>query len=231
MTQQVEVLAAELRESVGKGSARATRRLARVPAVIYGNKQPPLSISLDMNQLLRHVYKSGFHTNLFDVEIAGKKHRVLPRDVQYDAVSDRPLHVDFLRVTATTQVRVEIPVVFLDMEKSPGLKRGGTLNIVHHEIEVTCAPGNIPQQFEVSIGEMNIGDAVHMGMIKMPEGMKPTSTEKDFTIASIAAPSAVRSAEDAAATEAAAAPAAGAAAAPAAGAKAAAPAKPAAAKK
>ncbi len=163
--------------------------------------------------------KAGFFTQLFDIEIEGKKHRVLPRDAQFDPVSDRALHVDFLRVSTNTKVRVHVPVHFLNQEKSPGLKRGGALNIVHHEIEVSCAPGSIPAAFEISLEGFEIGQAVHLSAIKLPSGVSFTTHEKDFTIATIAAPSAVRSeaAEAAAATggEAAAAPAAGAAAAPA----------------
>src|SRR5882672_7279174 len=140
---QVTVLAAE--ERATKGTARAIRRTGRVPGVIYGDKQPPISIAMDDKVLARQLERPGFLTHLFDLEIGGKKHRVLPRDVQFDPVSDRPLHIDFLRVSASTMVRVGVPVVFLNPEKSPGIKRGGTLNIVHHEIEVTCSPDKIPE--------------------------------------------------------------------------------------
>lgn len=208
---QVTVLAAEDRAT--KGTARAVRRSGLVPAVIYGDKQAPLSVAIAENQLVRYVGRSGFFTHLFDLEVDGKKHRVLPRDVQYHPVTDRPLHVDFLRVSASTKVRVNVPVVFTEQEKSPGMKRGGTLNIVHHEIEVLCSPANIPEKFEVSMDGMNINEAVHLSKLKLPEGVSLTTHEKDFTIATIAVPSAVRSeAADAAAT-----PAADAAAAPAAG--------------
>jgi large subunit ribosomal protein L25 len=243
---QVVTLAAEARDGSGKGSARAVRRQNKIPAVIYGNKLPPIAISLDLNQVLRYAQRASFFTHLFDLDINGKKHRVLPRDAQFDPVSDRPLHIDFLRVTAATKVRVAIPVVFKDHEKSPGLKRGGTLNIVHHEIEVLCSPDKIPESFVASLEGLNIGDAVHLGLITIPEGVKPTTSQKDYAIASIAVPSSIRSeAADAAAAAAsadaapaaaagAAAPAAGAAAPAAAGAAKAAPAaaaKPAAAKK
>lgn len=218
--EEVTVLAAQTRDSVGKGTTRDLRRKGLVPAVIYGDKKAPVTISLDANLVARHVNKPGFFTHLFDIDIEGRKHRVLPRDAQFDPVSDRALHVDFLRVSASTKVRVHVPVHFLDQEKSPGLKRGGALNIVHHELEIQCAPGQIPATFEISLEGMQIGDAVHLSKIQLPSGVTFTTHEKDFTIATIAAPSAVRSeAADAAAT-AAAAPAA-AAAAPAAGGKAA----------
>ncbi len=200
MAQQITALAAETREKSGKGAAHAIRRAGRIPGVIYGDKQPPLPIVMDVTVLARQLERAGFFTNLFDVEIGGKKHRVLPRDVQYDPVSDRPLHVDFLRVSASTKVRVGVPVVFLHMDKSPGIKRGGTLNIVHHEIEVLCSPDKIPAKFEISLEGLQINDAVHLSAIKLPEGIKLTTHEKDFTVATIAVPSAIRAeAEEAAA--------------------------------
>jgi large subunit ribosomal protein L25 len=229
-------LAATLRTKDTKGAARAARREGKVPAVIYGDKIAPALIAIEHNVLVRHVNRADFMTHLFDIEIDGKKHRVLPRDVQFDPVSDRPLHVDFLRVSANTRVRVNVPVVFTNLEKSPGIKRGGTINIVHHEIEVTCAPGNIPARFEISMEGLNINEAVHLSSLVLPKDVKLTTTEKEFTIATIAVPSAIRSENEAAAAAAgtpaaaaapaAAAPAAGGKAAPAAaaGAKAAAPA-------
>lgn len=201
---QVVTLAAEARAGKGKGTAHAIRRQNRIPAVIYGDKQAPQMISMDLNVVERHANKTGFFTHLFDVEIEGKKHRVLPRDAQFDPVSDRPIHVDFLRVSASTKVRVAVPVLFINPEKSPGIKRGGTLNVVHHEVEVACSPDKIPEKFEIDLDGLQIGDAVHLSAIKMPEGVKPTTREKDFTIASIAVPSGVRAeAEEAAASAAA----------------------------
>ncbi len=226
---QVTTLAAGMRDKAGKGAGRATRRMGQVPAVIYGDKQPPVMIAIEEKIIAKQVDKAGFFTHLYDIELGGKKHRVLPRDVQYDPVTDRALHVDFMRVSASTKLRVHVPVAFLYPEKSPGMKRGGTLNVVHHEIEVFCSPDRIPERFEISLEGLNINDAIHLSSLKLPEGVKLTTHEKDFTIATIAVPSAVRSENEAAssaaaapAADAAAAPAAGAAAAPAAGAKAAA---------
>jgi large subunit ribosomal protein L25 len=216
---QVTTLAAE--DRANKGTARAIRREGKVPAVIYGDKQSPVMIALDGNLLDRQLERPGFFTHLFDLEISGKKHRVLPRDVQTDPVSDKPLHVDFLRVSASTKVRVGVPVVFIHSEKSPGIKRGGTLNVVHHEIEVMCAPDKIPEKFEVSLEGLEINDAVHLSAVKLPEGVKFTTHEKDFTIATVAVPSAIRAEAEEAAAKAAAAVAA--AAAPAEGEAAAAP--------
>ncbi len=238
MTQaQATTLTATLRQKSTKGAVSTIRSEGHVPAVIYGDKQTPTLISIENKLLLRFLEAPGFMTHLFDVEIDGKKHRVLPRDVQFHPVSDRPLHVDFLRVSANTRVRVFVPVSFLNAEKSPGIKRGGTLNIVHHEIEIVCAPDKIPARFEVSLEGLNINDAVHLSALKLPADIKLTTHEKDYTIATIAVPSAIRSENEAAAAAAAApaaaAPAAGAkpaagAAAPAAGAKGAPAAKPAA---
>ncbi|MFA6280510.1 MAG: 50S ribosomal protein L25/general stress protein Ctc [Bdellovibrionales bacterium] len=206
---QVVVLAAVARESVGKGTARAVRRNNMIPAVIYGDKQPPLMISMETKLMLNYVNKAKFFTHLFDIELNGKKHHVLPRDVQFDPVTDRPLHVDFLRVSANTKVRVQVPVHFTNMDKSPGIKRGGTLNIVHHEIEVLCPPSKIPEAFEINLEGYAIGAAVHLSAIKLSEGVTYTSKETDYTIAAIAVPSALRGEVEAAASTAAATPAAG----------------------
>lgn len=226
----IMTLVASSRDSVGKGTARAVRRNNQVPAVIYGDKKAPIAISLDANVMVRFVNKPSFFTHLFDIELDGKKHRVLPRDVQFDPVTDVALHIDFLRVSTSTKIKLHVPVMFADQDKCPGIKRGGTLNIVHHEIEVLCAPGKIPTEFTVSLEGYGIGEAIHLSAIKLPEGVTLTTHEKDFTIASIAIPSAIRSeVSGSASTEAtpAAAPAAGKAA-PAAGKAAPAAAKPAA---
>jgi large subunit ribosomal protein L25 len=219
---QVTTLAAAERAS--KGTARSLRRQGQVPGVIYGDKQPPVMISIEGNLLARYVDTPGFFTHLFDVEINGKKHRVLPRDAQFNPVTDRAEHVDFLRVSPNTRVRVHVPFAFTNSDKSLGIKRGGTLNIVHHEIEITCSPDKIPEKFEISLEGLNINDALHLSKLVLPEGVKLTTHEKDYTIATIAVPSAIRSEakeaaeKAAAAAAAAAAPVEGAAAAPAAGA-------------
>lgn len=199
---QVTTLAAE--ERANKGTARQIRRTGRVPGVIYGDKQSPVTVSIDSNTLARQLEKPGFFIRLVDLELGSKKHRVLPRDVQYDPVTDRPLHIDFLRVSPATKVRVGVPVVFLNADKSPGLKRGGTLNIVHHEIEIMCAPDKIPEKFEVSLEGLQINDAVHLSALKLPADIKLTTHEKDYTIATIAVPSAIRAEQEEAAAKAAA---------------------------
>ncbi len=196
-------LPAARRERVGKGATRAVRRAGRVPAVIYGDRKDPLTISLDPRDVDRELHKAGFFATLVDIEVEGSKHRVLPRDVQFDPVSDRTIHVDFLRVGRGTQVTVNVPVAFLNEEESPGLKRGGVLNVVRHEIEFLCQADTIPPQIEVDLTGMEIGDSVHISQVHVPEGATPTIADRDFTIATVAAPSAVKAeaAEEQAAAE------------------------------
>ena len=228
-------IAAQPRERAGKGAARAVRRAGRVPAVIYGEKKPPQLIDLDPKELTMQIQKAGqsFFTRVFDVQLNGGAVRVLPRDVQLHPVTDKPEHVDFMRVGEHTRIRVSIPVEFVNKDRSPGLKRGGVLNVVRHAIEVYCTVDNIPQVITVDLDGLDIGDSVHISKVKLPQGVKPTITTRDFTVAAVAAPSVLKSPEEeaaeAAAKAAAAAPVAGeAGAAPAAGAKGAAPAAPAA---
>lgn len=196
-------LPAERRERVGKGATRAVRRAGRVPAVIYGDRKDPLTISLDPRDVDRELHKPGFFATLVDIDVEGKKHRVLPRDVQFDPVSDRTTHVDFLRVAQDTQVTVNVPVAFLNEEESPGLKRGGVLNVVRYEIEFVCRADAIPPQIEVDLTGLEIGDSVHISQVHVPEGATPTIADRDFTIATVAAPSAVKAeaAEEQAAAE------------------------------
>lgn len=197
---KVIALAAELRARAGKGTARQTRRDGRVPAVIYGNKQAPLTISLNEREFVRVLHQPGFFTHLFDVTVDGATHRVLPRDVQFHPVTDLPLHVDFLRVSAETRITVNVPVEFVDQEKSPGLKRGGVLNIVRHDVEVTCGADDIPEHLTISCEGFEVGASIHISAVKLPAGVTPTITDRDFTIATIVAPSGLKSEEGAEAT-------------------------------
>lgn len=222
----VESVSAEVRDRAGKGAARATRRAGRVPAVIYGDKKEATLISLDPKSIDKLIHKKAFFATLLDVEVAGKKHRVLPRDVQFDVVTDRTLHVDFQRVGKDTKIHVHVPVVVRNEAAAPGIKRGGVLNLVRHEIEFICSPDNIPQMVEVDLTGLDIGGSIHISAVKLPEGATPTVRERDFTLVTIGAPSAMKAEAEAAPAAAAATPAAGAAAAaPAKGAVAAAPAK------
>jgi large subunit ribosomal protein L25 len=217
------VLKAERRDRAGKGAARATRRTGVVPGVIYGNKESPELITLDPKPLEAAIKKRGFYSTVMAVELAGKKQQVLPRDVQLDPVTDRPVHFDFLRITKDSILEVMVPVTFVNEGASPGLKKGGVLNIVRHEVGVRCKPDAIPQKLEFDLTGLEIGNSIHISAIKLPAGVVPVIRDRDFTVATIAPPTVVREEEEtkpAAAADAAAAPAAGTAA-PAAGAAAA----------
>jgi large subunit ribosomal protein L25 len=210
----VIAIKATARPKSGKGAARTVRREGKIPGVIYGEKKEPEPIALDFNELWKLSQKGRFLSTVFEIDLGGKKSRVLPREVQFDPVKDFPIHVDFQRVGASSRVRVSVPMRFINEGASPGLKRGGVLNIVRHEVEVTCPPDRIPDFFEFDLTGLEIGRSIHISAVKMPEGVRPTILNRDFTIATIAGKKAeeeARPAEAAAAPgEEAAAPAAGA---------------------
>ncbi|MGN6550221.1 MAG: 50S ribosomal protein L25/general stress protein Ctc [Pararhizobium sp.] len=189
-------LKAEARERVGKGSARELRRNGLIPAVIYGDKQPPLSIALPYKDVTLKIHAGGFMTTIATIDVGGKKIRVLPKDYQLDPVRDFTMHVDFLRVSKNTQVVVEVPVHFVNEDKAPGIKRGGVLNVVRHHVEVHCPADAIPDFFEADLTGLQINDGIHISHIKLPEGVTPTITDRDFTIATVATPAALRSEEE-----------------------------------
>jgi large subunit ribosomal protein L25 len=199
-------LDAEKRERAGKGAARATRRAGRVPGIVYGDHKEPVLISLEPRALGRALARPGFFNHLTEIRLESETYRTLPRDVQFDPVSDKPVHIDFMRVGAGAQVHVTVPVAFVDHERSPGLRRGGILNVVRHGIEMVCSVDNIPERVVVSLNGLDIGDSVHIHTVEMPPGARPAIQERDFTIASIAASSAVREEALAAAATAAVAP-------------------------
>src|SRR5215469_16042542 len=198
---EITTLNAEPRAQAGKGAARAMRRAGLVPGIIYGDNQEPVMISLEPRELSRVLANRGFFATLIDVKVDGTVHRTLPRDVQFHAATDAPMHVDFMRVGGHSRVTVTVPVIFVNPEMSPGIRRGGILNIVRHGIELSCAVDKIPDQLVVELNGLEIGDSVHISHITMPEGCRPTITDRDFTIASIATSSAIR--EEAAAAAAA----------------------------
>ena len=199
-------LSAEPRSNAGKGAARATRRMGRVPAIVYGDGKEPALISLEPRELARCLARPGFFNHLVDISVDGATHRTLPREVQYHPVSDAPLHVDFQRVEAGAQVTVAVPVTFINHERSPGLRRGGILNIVRHDIEMVCSVDNIPERLVVDLDGLEIGDSLHINAVEMPADARPVIQDRDFTIASIAASSAVREEAAAAAATAAVSP-------------------------
>ena len=185
---EATVLEAEPRQRAGRGGARATRRSGRVPGVLYGDRQPPLIISIEQRALAREINKGGFTNKLLDLKIDGEIYRVLPREIQLDPVTDALTHVDFLRLAAESRVRIMAPVEFIDEEASPGRKRGGVLNVVRHEIELLCRADALPEVIVISLEGLDIGDGVHINDITLPEGARPTITDRNFTIATIAAP-------------------------------------------
>ena len=189
---EIITLSAELRALAGKGPARATRRAGRIPGIVYGAGREPMPISLEPRELSRALARRGFFATLIDLQVNGSVERALPREVQYHPVTDKPLHVDFMRVAATSRVTVTVPAVFTNQEQSIGLRRVGILNIVRHGIELNCPVDGIPDHIIVSLEGLDIGDSVHISAVTIPEGCRPTITGRDFTIASIAASSAVR---------------------------------------
>jgi len=184
MAEAIE-LKAWARGRSGKGGARAVRREGRVPGILYGDKQDPQPIMVDYRAVHQQLHTGHFQSTIYVLDVEGKKTRVIPRAVQLDPVRDFPIHVDFLRLGKDALVTVEVPVRFLNEAASPGLKRGGVLNIVRHEIPVRCPADAIPDHFEVDLTGLEIGDSVHISAVKLPEGVKPTITERDFTVATI----------------------------------------------
>lgn len=182
-------LAAEPRERAGKGAARATRRAGRIPAVIYGNKETPSLVSIHPIDLMHQIRGGGFFSKVYEIEADGKKHRVLPRDIQLHPVTDQPMHVDFMRFSKTTRLVVEVPVVFVGEEECPGLRQGGVLNIVRHAIEMRASPDSIPESVEIDLSGYNVGDSVHISRATLPGDVELTIMDRDFTVATIAAPS------------------------------------------
>ncbi|WP_455478139.1 50S ribosomal protein L25/general stress protein Ctc [Bartonella sp. B10] len=181
-------LKAEKRERVGKGSSRELRRHGLIPAVIYGDKQPPLAIAVSYKEIFYKIHAGGFRTTVATIEVGKQKILVLPKDYQLDPVRDFPMHVDFLRISAKSVVNVNIPVHFLNEDTAPGIKRGGVLNIVRHEIECNAPANAIPEAIEIDLSGYSIGDSIHISAVQLPEGVTPVIQDRDFTIATIAAP-------------------------------------------
>jgi large subunit ribosomal protein L25 len=188
-------LSAETRERAGKGASRAMRREGRVPAVVYGNKQEALAIHLEEKALIQAMANGHFMNTVVMIDGVGENVRTLPKDVQFHPVTDRPLHVDFLRIGEHTTVHVNVPVVFIDEEKAPGIKRGGVLNIVRHELELICDAAEIPDHIDISLDGLDVGASIHISSVTLPSGSKSAIDDRDFTIATIVAPSALKSSE------------------------------------
>jgi large subunit ribosomal protein L25 len=188
-------LPAETRAQAGKGASRALRREGRVPAVIYGGNEEPLAIHVEEKLLIKQLGTGHFLNSIVEIAIDGKTLRTLPKDVAFHPVTDRPLHADFLRLSKDAKVHVEVPVVFANEEASPGLKRGGVLNIVRHELELICEADKIPDDIVIDVTGLEIGASIHISHVALPAGSASAITDRDFTIATIVAPSGLRSSE------------------------------------
>ncbi|WP_333824488.1 50S ribosomal protein L25/general stress protein Ctc [Pinisolibacter sp.] len=188
MSRQSYEIEATVRERVGKGAARELRRESSVPAVIYGDKKPPLAIALSFKEADKRLRAGGFLTTVATVVVGGEKIRVIPKDYHMHPVKDTLTHVDFLRISDETVVTVFVPVHAVNQEKSVGLKRGGALSIVHHEVECQCRADSIPESIDVDVSALNIGGSVHIEDVELPEGVKPVIHEKNYTVLSITAP-------------------------------------------
>ena len=188
-------LSAELRERAGKGASRALRNAGRVPAVIYGNNEDPAAIHIEEKMLLKALHTGHFMNSVVMIEVGGKQVRTLPKDVAFHPVTDRPLHADFLRIGEHSEVHVDVPVHFTDEDASPGMKRGAVLNIVRHELELVCDAALIPDEITISLKGLEVGASIHISHVTLPAGARSAITDRDFTIATLVAPSGMKSAE------------------------------------
>jgi large subunit ribosomal protein L25 len=179
------VLPVEVREGTGKGAARAARREGLVPGVLYGGDRGAVSIAVKANVLRKAIHTGKFLSHMVTLEHGKEKQPVIPKDVQFHPVTDEPLHIDLFRVEEDTVIDVEVTVHFINEEKSPGLKRGGVLNVVRHAVELSCPAGSIPEEIVIDLSGKEIGDSIHISDVTLPEGVKPTITDRDFTIATL----------------------------------------------
>ena len=206
MSEQL-TLSAETRDRAGKGASRHLRREGRVPAVVYGNNEEALSIHLEEKALVKAMANGHFMNSVVMIDAGGSTTRTLPKDVQFHPVTDRPVHVDFLRIAEHATVTVAVPIRFVNEEASRGLKRGGVLNAVRHELELVCDAAEMPEEIIIDLAGTDIGDSIHISQVTLPKGTTSAITDRDFTVATIVAPSGVKSeaadaAADAAAAEA-----------------------------
>ena len=182
------IINGNLRNSTGKGSARAARRAGRIPAIIFGDKKETISIDIEEREYKKIMNQSGIFSRLLDLSVDGKTNLVLTRDIQFHPVSENPLHVDFLRIGKGSNINVSVPVSFINEELSPGLKTGGVLNTVRFELELMCPADSIPEKIEINLEGLVVGDSIKISSVNLPDGVSSTITDRDFTIATIAAP-------------------------------------------
>ena len=201
MAKEIPDLVAEVRAGTGKGAARQARRDNLVPAVVYGGGNDPVALNIKYNYLIKHLKAGRFLSTLFNLKVEGQKDvRVICRDVQRDVVKDTPIHVDLMRLRANSRIGLFIHVTFINHEKCPGLKKGGTLVVVRNEVELNVNASDIPDHITVDLAGLKVGDVIHINDIVLPSGAKPT-VDRNFVIANISAPSSLRSSDDAAGTD------------------------------
>ena len=188
-------LPAETRDRAGKGASRALRREGRVPAVIYGGKEEPRTIHVEEKELVRQLGTGHFMNSVVEIALGGETIRTLPKDVALHPVKDRPLHVDFYRLSGDARIEVAVPVVFINEEAAPGLKKGGVLNVVRHELQLVCASDRIPAEVQIDVTGKEVGDSIHISEVTLPDGAASAITDRDFTIATLVAPSALKRSE------------------------------------
>ena len=184
----ITTISASERERVGKGSARAARRAGLVPAVIYGDKKDPVGITMESREVTKIVHQPGIFGRLLEIDVAGKKSTVLTRDIQFHPVTDTIMHMDFLRISQSATVAVAVPVEFINEDKCPGIRIGGVLNVVRYEVELNCPATAIPEKITIDLDGVKIGDSIHISAIPLPDGVTPTITDRDFTVATLASP-------------------------------------------
>ena len=176
------------RDKTGKTDTKKLRNMGEVPAVVYGDKKDPAFISLKYLQIIKEIEKTGFFSTVFNLKLDKKDVKVLPREIQTDPINDKPIHIDFLRVTKDSKINISVPILFINEEESPGLKGGGVINTVRREVDLICKINNIPEKLEADLKDLEVGSVIHMSDIKLPEGVTPVISDRDFTIATIAAP-------------------------------------------
>lgn len=184
----VETIPVQSRQAAGTGAARATRREGLVPGILYGNKKEPHPIALDARPILKELYRPGFFSRLFTISLDGKDEHVLAKAVQLDPVTDHPLHIDFQRVGKDSKIQVDVPIHFINDERAPGIKKGGSLNIIHHTLELKCSAMSIPEEITVDLSKLEMGHSIRLSEIKLPEGVSVVQADQDLTIVNIVAP-------------------------------------------
>ena len=192
----IQEIQATARPRAGKGAARAVRRAGKVPAVIYGDKKEPQTIAIEFHDLLKLLRRGGFLSSVFDVNVDGTSVRALSRDIQFDPIKDMPIHVDFQRIGGDGQIRVTVPIEIINEDKSPGMKRGGVLNIVRRDVEVLCPASAIPESLIVDLDGVEIGTSIHISAVDLPQNVTPTITDRDFTVVTVAGSAAAKSDAD-----------------------------------